>query len=502
MQYASDTTGFKKRSKGGSAFFAPRFVEDTWILGFGYSLSQDEIYDVLDIYQDQIPETTLRRSALNTRVTYDTRDFKWDPKRGTENTFSAEFVGGPVGGNVHFFKPTFTHSLHIPTLTLGKHTLVLSNALRWGLVREYRSSNPVPISDRFYVGGAETVRGYAYTGEIGPIQGGKVFGVANIEYKIPLLMEGRFTIIQFALFADAGGAWRGTKDVNLNFGRSLNNLKAGIGFGIRFKTPAFPIRLDWGWGLHHRPGEAINQFNFTIGSFPYSLVPLFLFPPFLWGVSVSKAQIAPKRGAVIATIDLERIFQAYPGTKKAREEMEKLILIKENEIAAKRAEIFSLVEEIALLKSQAVQPQTAATDQSGPPASLFAQNQTGASTDTLTGAATSQALPGLNAAPAPAPTAVLPAVSNPQIEQKEALLKTKKEELKRLERDAEKNLESLEEAKTKTLLAKIYVAVKELAEEKNVDMVVDKNAILWGASRLDITEELMRRLKTAMIERE
>ncbi|MBI2070021.1 MAG: outer membrane protein assembly factor BamA [Elusimicrobia bacterium] len=266
LQFASDTTGFKRRSKGGSVFFAPRFEEDKWILGAGYTLQEDEIYDVLPVYKVDIPETVTRRSAINTRITRDTRDFVWDPKRGMEHTLSAEFVGGPAGGDVHFVKPTLTHSFHIPTFSIGRHTFVLSNALRWGMVKEYRTSNPVPVSDRFFVGGAETVRGYTYTGQIGPIQGGKVFGVANIEYKMPIVMEGRFTIIQFALFTDIGGAWRGTRDVNLKFGRELDKLKTGVGFGLRFKTPAFPVRLDWGWGLHHQPGESISQFYFTIGS--------------------------------------------------------------------------------------------------------------------------------------------------------------------------------------------------------------------------------------------
>jgi outer membrane protein insertion porin family len=39
-----------------------------------------------------------------------------------------------------------------------------------------------------------------------------------------------------------------------------------VGFGIRFKTPVFPIRLDWGWGLNHRPDQPKSQFYFTIGN--------------------------------------------------------------------------------------------------------------------------------------------------------------------------------------------------------------------------------------------
>ncbi|MBI4369658.1 MAG: outer membrane protein assembly factor BamA [Elusimicrobia bacterium] len=267
LQYASDTTAFKKHSKGGGISVSPRYDDDHWIFGYGYTLQRDEIYDVLEAYQADIPESLTTRSAFNTKVSYDTRDFSWDPKKGSETSLSLELAGGPLGGGVHFFKPSLNHSMHFSTVKIGQYVFVLSAALRGGLVKEYYSDKPVSVSDKFYVGGGETVRGYTYTGQIGPIDGGKVFGVANVEYKFPLLMEGRYTIIQFAVFADAGGSWRGTKEVNMNFGRESNNLKAGVGFGLRFRTPAFPVRLDWGWGLHHQPGESINQFYFTIGNF-------------------------------------------------------------------------------------------------------------------------------------------------------------------------------------------------------------------------------------------
>ena len=34
---------------------------------------------------------------------------------------------------------------------------------------------------------------------------------------------------------------------------------------IRFKTPVFPIRLDWGYGLNQREGKVPGQFYFTMG---------------------------------------------------------------------------------------------------------------------------------------------------------------------------------------------------------------------------------------------
>jgi outer membrane protein insertion porin family len=43
-------------------------------------------------------------------------------------------------------------------------------------------------------------------------------------------------------------------------------MKVGAGFGIRFTTPAFPIRLDWGYGFNHKPGEQRSDIYFTLGN--------------------------------------------------------------------------------------------------------------------------------------------------------------------------------------------------------------------------------------------
>ncbi|OGS09477.1 MAG: hypothetical protein A2386_01685 [Elusimicrobia bacterium RIFOXYB1_FULL_48_9] len=110
------------------------------------------------------------------------------------------------------------------------------------------------------------MRGYQYRSEIGPTEGGKVSTVFNIEYKFPIVQEKKRTILQGAFFADAGGAWDDIKDLNLEIGNGTRNIKTGVGFGIRFTTPVFPLRLDWGYGLNHNTGEELSQFYFTIGN--------------------------------------------------------------------------------------------------------------------------------------------------------------------------------------------------------------------------------------------
>ena len=159
-------------------------------------------------------------------------------------------------------KTIVSSSWYIPTFW----KFVLSMNTRLGGINGFNTDKDIPIYERFYVGGAETVRGYQYRSEIGPAEGGTAMAVCNIEYKFPIVQEKKRTILQGALFYDVGGQWLSAKDIDLTLGQETNKLKAGFGFGIRFTTPVFTLRLDWGYGLNHKDKEELSQFYFTIGN--------------------------------------------------------------------------------------------------------------------------------------------------------------------------------------------------------------------------------------------
>jgi outer membrane protein insertion porin family len=144
-----------------------------------------------------------------------------------------------------------------------------------GFANYISPSTDIPIYEKFQVGGAESVRGYSYR-QLGPDEGGKVMVVGNIEYKFPIAQENKRTIVQGAFFYDFGGAWKDFNNVNLTFGADSkftdtfpsvwdDKMKAGYGIGIRFTTPVFPIRLDWGWPVYPTAGTTVPQFYFTLG---------------------------------------------------------------------------------------------------------------------------------------------------------------------------------------------------------------------------------------------
>jgi outer membrane protein insertion porin family len=174
-----------------------------------------------------------------------------------------------LSGDVKFYKPIVRSSLFIPTFW----KFVLSFNGTFGYIEGIDSFDLNDVKyEKFYVGGAETVRGYRYR-ELSPDEGGKVMFVFNTEYKFPIVQENKRTILQGALFYDLGGCWNEFSDIDFNVGETSlwrdgfwdNKLKHSVGFGIRFTTPVFPIRLDWSWALNPRPGRDTMQFWFTIG---------------------------------------------------------------------------------------------------------------------------------------------------------------------------------------------------------------------------------------------
>jgi len=94
-------------------------------------------------------------------------------------------------------------------------------------------------------------RGYQYRSEIGPVDGGNVEFVSNIEYKFPIVEEKKH-LLQGVSFFDVGGAWESMSDFSLSVGDNANYLQVRRrDSGSRFTTPVFPLRL--GLGIRAEP---------------------------------------------------------------------------------------------------------------------------------------------------------------------------------------------------------------------------------------------------------
>ncbi len=264
--YKDSLSAYTQKRSGSKITMGPRFENDKYHLTASYTWEKIKITGIEDQFKTELTGGTSVTSSIYLEFARDTRDNIWDPTKGSRASIGIELSGGPLMGDVNFYKPNFSYSNNFKLFSIGDYPFVLSFANKFGYVARFGSTKSVPVYEKYFIGGADTVRGYNSNGQIGPPNGGKIYNVFNMEFKFPLARERKRTIVQWGFFLDIGNSWEDFSDISLGIGSSQNQLKAGAGFGIRFTTPAFPIRLDWGYGFNHKSGEDRSDIYFTLGN--------------------------------------------------------------------------------------------------------------------------------------------------------------------------------------------------------------------------------------------
>ena len=192
----------------------------------------------------------------------DTRDYRtslYDPMGGSSHTLSYEYSGGILGADNEFQK----YSADTSWFYSGWWNHVIAVHARAGYMVSKSTDAYFLYYERFFLGGADTVRGYEdyeiYPDPIGgaynPYGGNKVF-FANFEYRIPVSPQ-----LTAALFFDIGQVW----DESVRNPFNQINMKKGLGVEARLNMFGMLARLGWGYGLDRIGGEPAGRFHFTVG---------------------------------------------------------------------------------------------------------------------------------------------------------------------------------------------------------------------------------------------
>ncbi|MFH1459802.1 MAG: outer membrane protein assembly factor BamA [Candidatus Omnitrophota bacterium] len=248
---------YDEKRIGGNVFVGKEFGE-YWGGKLTHRYESVRISEVAaDASQDiKIEEGKNYISSLTASISHDSRDNIYNPTKGSYNDFSCEYGGGFLGADKDFVKYQTTDSIYFQ---IGQKS-VLELKTRGGLVEAFDYSQDVPVYERFYAGGANTIRGYKERrvgpeGEYGDPIGGRILAVFNAEWTYKLAKN-----LKWAFFYDLGNVWP-----NLNeFHWDNLKLKASIGTGFRVKTPLGPIRLDYGYALNPKEGDSRGRFHFSM----------------------------------------------------------------------------------------------------------------------------------------------------------------------------------------------------------------------------------------------
>lgn len=241
-------------SLGGDVRFSHPFL-DFWRWNAGYRLSLDEITNVKTDLSSALRDQTGSKitSMVTGSIVRDSRDSVVTPTKGGSTSLLLEVAG--LGGDLHFAKAIASSSYFKPIW----FDHVLSGRVEGGYGFGFGDEN-LPLFERFYLGGPNTVRSFKFR-KISPVDenglriGGTSELLGNIEYLVPLPFN-----LRLAGFYDVGNVYGfGTKF-------DITDLKQGVGAGVRWLSPFGPIRVDYGINPSPKKGEDFGAFQFSVGS--------------------------------------------------------------------------------------------------------------------------------------------------------------------------------------------------------------------------------------------
>jgi outer membrane protein insertion porin family len=253
-------------------FEKPLNAKHTKVVRFRYSFQHTDLTNItipeLVLPQDQ----HVRLSTFAAEYVRDTRDQPLDAHRGIYQTASFGVTPTAIGSSSNFNRFLGQTAFYRPI----RPWLTWANNFRIGLAAPFAGSF-VPLSERFFSGGPDSLRGFAVNGA-GPQRpvtvcsnpsipstcslisvpvGGEMLAIVNSEARFPIPLKSGLGGV---IFYDGGNVYS-----NISLHQFVSNYTNSVGFGFRYHTPVGPIRFDIGHLVNAPPGLNSIQYFVTLG---------------------------------------------------------------------------------------------------------------------------------------------------------------------------------------------------------------------------------------------
>ncbi len=283
-----DVRTFTARRLEGSAQIQQRVSRAT-TLQFRYVFRYVTVSD-LKISPGLIPllSQPVRVGSVSASIFQDRRDDPTNSHRGYYNSLDLGLALRGLGSETDFSRLLFRNSTYH---RIGKD-LVLARSLQFGYIQRLGGLAEIPLAERFFSGGASSQRAFP-DNQAGPRDtetgfplGGNALLFHQTELRFPLVGDN----VGGVLFHDMGNIYSDIRDVSFRYRQrdlaDFNYMVQAVGFGIRYRTPVGPIRLDLSFSpnsprffgfsgtldqLLANEGTAVNQrinvfqFHFSLG---------------------------------------------------------------------------------------------------------------------------------------------------------------------------------------------------------------------------------------------
>lgn len=255
-EQSRDIRTFNFRRQEGSAQLNQRLTKATTIL-YRYTYRRVSVSD-LKITPLLLPllSQAVRVGIVQLNVIQDRRDDAVDPHKGVYNTLDLGLADRYFGSQRNFLRFLARNATYH---RLSKR-FTLARSTQFGDIYGFRNNvdpaEAIPLPERFFGGGGNSHRGFPEF-QAGPRDintgfplGGTALFFNQTELRFPLIGDN----IGGVLFHDMGNIYSSVR--NLSFGVSQKSLEDfdymvhAVGFGVRYRTPVGPVRVDLGYSIN------------------------------------------------------------------------------------------------------------------------------------------------------------------------------------------------------------------------------------------------------------
>jgi outer membrane protein insertion porin family len=237
-----------------------RQIQNELAFSAGHSLVFDNLQDVTPgaVISD-LDDGSVRLSFLSSIIKYDKRDDPLLPRSGYTVTVEPKVAFQQIASEANFGSLVAKSSAIIPLAGYGSR-YSLGLGLSGGISKPWGDTEEIPITQRFYLGGRTTVRGFRENslgprGSDGAVIGGDamIAGQTQLQYLAD-------DSVSTHLFFDFGNVFLQHQDFD------LEDLRTSVGVGFQYLSPIGPIGFDLGRPLDEKSGEPSVRIHFSVGS--------------------------------------------------------------------------------------------------------------------------------------------------------------------------------------------------------------------------------------------
>ncbi len=251
---------------GGRFSFSRRIFDEFTTVAVGYKFENVDVRDIegkrMKRYlreNDQDGNQLVSQPSL--MIGRDTRDSLTNPTEGYNVNLFGAVSPKMLGSSTDFYRLEAKGSYYY---SFFDKAIIAMVGGKVGTVGTFKNDGDVPIFERYFLGGGDSLRGFEYRNVAPALSGSDQIGGQTM-----LLLTAEVThpiwdpMLRGAVFVDAGNAWRDSYEMD------FSGINVGAGYGFRIQLPVInaPIRLDLAYPIVNNLKYVDSKFqlHFNVG---------------------------------------------------------------------------------------------------------------------------------------------------------------------------------------------------------------------------------------------